>query len=147
VIALYRRHLHRVRASGIDVFVLPTPRPIAGVAFIDDKTGRRHINITGSVHSVFWLFVLLHEERHHLSGHCRVSHVTPYWAHEWEADQAALDRIAVLQPYAYRQCREIVAARFRAIMQPIIDAGEWFYFDETVARWAGCTIPTVEFPK
>lgn len=144
MISLYRHHLHRVRASGIDVFVLPTPHPIAGVAFIDDKTRRRHINITGSVHSVFWLFVLLHEERHHLSGHCGFSHVTPFWAHEWEADMDALARIEVLQPYAYRQCREIVAARFRAIMQPIIDAGEWFYFDETVARWAGCTIPNVE---
>ena len=140
----YRHHLHRVRSLGIEVFVLPTPHPVSGVAFEDPKTGAKHITVCGSVHSLLWLFVLLHEEEHILRGHTRVLSVSPYWSLEYEADRAALDRIAALQPYACGFCEAIVKKRFRNTLQAIIDAGAWYSFDEGVARWAGVPIPTLE---
>lgn len=144
MIALYRHHLHRVRALGIDVFVLPTPHPISGVAFEDPKTGAKHITICGSIHSRLWLFVLLHEEVHITKGHTRVLSCSPYWSLEYEADRTALDRIAVLQPYAFPACEREVKARFRGTLQAIIDEGAWYSYDEGVARWAGCTLPSLE---
>jgi hypothetical protein len=144
VIALYRHHLHRVRAAGIKVFVLPTPHPVSGVAFEDPKTGQKHITICGSIYHQMWLFVLLHEEVHIVAGHTRVLSVSPYWSLEYEADRKALDQIAVLQPYAFARCEAEVKRRFRYTLQAIIDEGAWYSFDETVARWAGCDIPTLE---
>jgi hypothetical protein len=144
VIALYRHHLHRVRARGIDVFVLPTPHPISGMAFECPKTGKKFITVCGSIHSRLWLFVLLHEEVHIRAGHTRVISVSPYWSHEYEADRKALDQIAVLQPYAFARCEAESKARFRNTLQAIIDEGAWYSYDEGVARWAGCTLPTLE---
>lgn len=148
MIDLYRHQLAAVRKAGIDVFVIPGP-PLgsagqaycAPVAGSDPESVTRHINIMGSVHSPLWLYILLHEVAHHELGHTQTYSSTPAWVDEYEADLWALERIKVLQPYAYRRCEQAAKKNVRWHLQGMINAGSVYHVDLEVADWAGCNVP------
>lgn len=145
MIPLYRENLHKVRACGVDVFVLPTPFTPTGMAwavFTGDPAAKSlYITITGSVHSPLWLFVLLHEAAHHMLGHTTRQTSLPDWMVEKAADDIALDLIRSLQPWAAAYCEREVRQHIRGIMQGYIDHDIWVHVDLTVADWAGCVVP------
>jgi hypothetical protein len=137
VIERYRNHLHKVRARGINVFVLPTTHAVSGEAWEHPDTGEQYINMRGSVHSLLWLFVLLHEECHVVARHTRAVHCTPFWCHEYEADMTALAAIKLLQPYAHDLCLRTAKAHIRGFLQTVWRQDLAMHWSATVAEWAG----------
>lgn len=139
MIDLYRVHLQMIReTTNIDVFVIPSPLPVEGVAFC--SLGKRYVNITGSVHSLIWLFVLYHEVYHHLLGHVGIWTSTPVWLIEFQADAKALEMIEMVQPYVYEVCERNAKTHIRPMLQAYIDAEIYHHVDVHIARWAGCDL-------
>ena len=107
---LYRKELRKVRAIGIDVFVLPTADQPEGMAFLSGHTAhcrKFHINVFGETTSPLWLFVLFHEVAHHLLRHTLRWTSEPAWITEKAADDFALRMIRVVQPEAFELCEQI----------------------------------------
>jgi len=143
----YRKHLAFWRKCGIDIFVIPGPGFVTGMAFCslaDKTTGakfRRYVNMHGSTYSTIWLFVLFHEVAHHLLRHTNRWTSTPLWQTEYEADQMALDLIKTHWPAAWARCEREAREHMRPILQERIDADLWYNTVLEIALWAGCTIP------
>jgi hypothetical protein len=139
MIDLYRLHLQMIREeTKIDVFVIPSPLPVEGVAFC--SLNKRYINISGSVHSLLWLFVLYHEVFHHRLGHVGRWTSTPVWLCEFQADAKALEMISLVQPYVYSVCERASKTHIRPMLQSYIDAEIYHHVDVAIARWAGCDL-------
>lgn len=139
MISLYREHLRMIRKeTGIDIFVLPTPLPVQGMAFM--SSGKQCVNIFGSVHSLIWLFVLYHEVYHHLLGHVGRWTSTPAWLLEFHADAKALEMIEIAQPYVYKVCEKNAKTHIRWMLQIYIDMQIYHHVDWDIARWAECDL-------
>lgn len=143
----YRRQLRFWRGAGIDIFVIPGPGAVSGMAYCtpqnESPTGktRLHINISGSVHSRLWLFVLLHEVAHHALGHTSRFTTQPTWSQEYQTDQYALALLRDHQPAAVALAEEESKRHIRPLLQGMIDYGITHHVDLDIARWAGCEIP------
>lgn len=145
MIDLYRLHLQMIReTTNIDIFVIPTPLPVEGVAF--RSVGKRYINISGSVHSLIWLFVLYHEVFHHRLGHTDRWTFVPIWLNEFHADAKALEMIQLVQPYAYDVCERNAQNHIRQMLQAYIDMDMSFHVDMEIAVWAGCDLTNFKDP-
>lgn len=143
----YRKHLAFWRKCGFDIFVIPGPGFVSGMAFcsLADKTKglrfRRYINMRGSTYSTIWLFVLFHEIAHHALRHTNRWTSTPTWLTEYEADQFALELVMTHWPAAWARCEREARDHIRPMLQDRLDHGLWYNTDLGIARWAGCTIP------
>jgi Zn-dependent protease with chaperone function len=152
MIDLYRRQLAFWRAAELDIFVLPCPWPMSGMAFCtpasESPTGkiRLHINIVGSVNSTMWLFVLLHEVAHHALRHTVRVTRQPTWHQEYEADQYALKLLAEFQPAAVERCERFSREHIRPLLQSMIDWEIWHHVDRDIAAWAGCDLSALPHP-
>lgn len=145
MIPRYRRALAEFRAWGFDIFVIPGPGEVCGLAFAAPKPGggnALYITLTGSTHSALWLFVLLHEVAHHVLGHINRPTIRPEWEQEYAADQYALALLAKYQPAAVPRCEAASRQHIRPLMQAMIDAEIWNHVDGDIALWAGCTLPS-----
>jgi hypothetical protein len=145
MIQRYRDHLRRLRRQ-YNIFVLPKPVPLHGEAFISENYDR-YINITGSVHSQLWLFVLYHEAAHHSLGHVGRISFHPFWTIEYQADMAALEAIRQYQPYAFAKCEDESKTHIRSYLQWYIDQDMWHHIDVGIASWAECDFSQFRGPE
>lgn len=149
MIKLYRDQLAMWRMGGFEIFVIPGPGEVTGIAFSEpetrpgrgDQKTRLHITITGSTYSPIWLFVLFHEIVHHLANHTTQWSSVPSWQKEYHCDHDALELIKMVQPYAAARCERASKEHIRPLLQAIIDIGITHHVDLTIAEWAGCHVP------
>lgn len=146
------------RGWGYDIFIIPSPGSIEGLAFVDGE--RRLINIQGSGPPIMVDFVILHEVFHHINGDCIIANTIPKWAVEFEADKWAMEVLLstgkLEDPEDALIIEEARKAHLRYCMQPYIDDELWIHVDMELAKWAGCerlwmaggpSIPTfLQFP-
>jgi hypothetical protein len=142
-VTLAKSLMARLRARGVDVFVIPDPAAlILGTMFAGDD-GQPHITVSRPVNHPMFLYVLLHEQGHYL--HSLVLAGKPWRPHyvqqEYFAEKfacLAARRLSAPHWRAYRRASRTFMAR---LIAEHIAHVEPMYLRYGVApiRWAGLT--------
>lgn len=143
-----------IRQAGgdiVNVLHIPTDDPVSGMAH-KGEDGRYCVTIFGTDETFVVMFVYLHEMAHIFHGDLEACKSIPGWAAEYEADKWAFDKlINIIQQFGTAEWRQHVYDRLmqmrkehlRREMQPYVDRNMRYSYDLTLARWAGCDIPSL----
>lgn len=141
------------RAGGdmVSLLYIPTDEPVSGVAH-KGEDGRYYVTIFGTDETFVVMFVYLHEMAHVFHGDLEALKSTPGWAAEYEADKWAFDKLTgIVRPlstaeryqHVYDRLTQMRKEHLRGQMQPYVDRDMCDPHDLTLARWAGCDIPSL----